>query len=121
MDETEAPVSLTQEEKNQALACHLLSLTGLVVPFGGLIGPLVMWLVKRDESAFVDAHGKEAVNFNITMMIAFFVAFLSMFVFIGFILLPIIGLFWLIMTIIAGIEAGNGKPYRYPLTIRFIN
>lgn len=109
-----------QEERSLGLACHLLALAGLVVPFGNVLGPLIMWLVKKDESAFVDDQGKEALNFNITISIAGFVAFLLLFVVIGGILLPIIGIFWLVMTIIAAVKANGGERYRYPLTIRLI-
>ena len=76
--------------------------------------------VKKDESAFVDDQGKEALNFNITISIAGFIAFLLMFVVIGGLLLPIIGIFWLVMTIIAAVKANGGERYRYPLTIRLI-
>jgi len=109
-----------QEERSLGLACHLLALAGLVVPFGNILGPLIMWLVKKDDSAFVDDQGKEALNFNITISIACFIAFLLMFVVIGGLLLPIIGIFWLVMTIIAAVKANGGERYRYPLTIRLI-
>ena len=109
-----------QEERSLGLACHLLALAGLVVPFGNILGPLIMWLVKKDDSAFVDDQGKEALNFNITISIAGFIAFLLIFVVIGGILLPIIGIFWLVMTIIAAVKANGGERYRYPLTIRLI-
>ncbi|KGD61654.1 hypothetical protein T9A_01603 [Alcanivorax jadensis T9] len=109
-----------QEERSLGLACHLLALAGLVVPFGNILGPLIIWLVKKDDSAFVDDQGKEALNFNITISIAGFIAFLLMFVVIGGLLLPIIGIFWLIMTIIAAVKANGGERYRYPLTIRLI-
>ncbi|WP_414430053.1 DUF4870 domain-containing protein [Alcanivorax sp. IL3] len=109
-----------QEERSLGLACHLLALAGLVVPFGNILGPLIMWLVKKDDSAFVDDQGKEALNFNITISIAGFIAFLLMFVVIGGLLLPIIGIFWLVMTIIAAVKANGGERYRYPLTIRLI-
>ena len=109
-----------QEERSLGLACHLLAMAGLVVPFGNILGPLIMWLVKKDDSAFVDDQGKEALNFNITISIAGFIAFLLMFVVIGGLLLPIIGIFWLIMTIIAAVKANGGERYRYPLTIRLI-
>lgn len=109
-----------QEERSLGLACHLLALAGLVVPFGNVLGPLIMWLVKKDESDFVDDQGKEALNFNITISIAGFIAFLLMFVVIGGLLLPIIGIFWLVMTIIAAVKANGGERYRYPLTIRLI-
>ncbi|MBQ23795.1 DUF4870 domain-containing protein [Alcanivorax sp.] len=109
-----------QEERSLGLACHLLAFVGMVFPFGNILGPLVIWLVKKDDSAFVDDQGKEALNFNITISIAGFVAFLLTFVVIGAILLPIIGIFWLVMTIVAAVKANGGEYYRYPLTIRLI-
>lgn len=114
------PQGPSKEECSQAMGCHLLSLIGLVIPFGSLIGPLVMWLVKKDESSFVDDQGKEAVNFNITMLIAFFVAFLLMFVAIGAVLMPVLFIFWVVMVIIAGLKANEGVAYRYPFTLRLI-
>ena len=109
-----------QEERSLGLACHLLAFVGMVFPFGNILGPLVIWLVKKDDSAFVDDQGKEALNFNITISIAGFVAFLLTFVVIGAVLLPIIGIFWLVMTIVAAVKANGGEHYRYPLTIRLI-
>ncbi|MEQ3722898.1 DUF4870 domain-containing protein [Alcanivorax sp.] len=109
-----------QEERSLGLACHLLAFVGMALPFGNILGPLVMWLIKKDDSAFVDDQGKEAVNFNITISIAGFVAFLLTFVVIGAFLLPVIGIFWLVMTIVAAVKANGGEYYRYPLTIRLI-
>ena len=109
-----------QEERSLGLACHLLAFVGMVFPFGNILGPLVIWLVKKDDSAFVDDQGKEALNFNITIAIAGFVAFVLTFVVIGAVLLPIIGIFWLVMTIVAAVKANGGEHYRYPLTIRLI-
>lgn len=110
----------SKEHTNIAMGCHLLALAGFVVPLGNVIGPLVLWQVKKDESGFVDDQGKEAVNFNITIAIAGFVAFVLTFLFIGFILLPVIGIFWLVMTIIAAMKASEGQTYRYPFTLRLI-
>ena len=120
-DATEQDNAPTKEERSLAMACHLLALIGFIVPFGNLVGPLVMWLVKKDESAFVDDQGKEAVNFNITMSIAGVVCVMLAFVVIGAILLPILGIFWLVVTIIAGLKANDGVAYRYPFTLRLIN
>ena len=109
-----------QEERSLGLACHLLAFVGMVFPFGNILGPLVIWRVKKDDSAFVDDQGKEALNFNITIAIAGFVAFLLTFVVIGAVLLPIIGIFWLVMTIVAAVKANGGEHYRSPLTTRLV-
>jgi len=103
------------------MLCHLLALCGLLgVPFGHIIGPLVIWLIKREESPFIDACGKEALNFQISMTLYIIVSALLAFVIIGFILLPAILLINLVLTIIASIKASEGTFYQYPLTIRFI-
>ncbi len=128
------PVPGSPQEKNLGLICHLLSLCGLLVsvvgipPIGlNIIGPLVLWLLKKAESPYLDAHGKEVLNFNISWSIymgACFVGFiLLVWILIGFLFLPlmfILGVAWLIFVIIGSIKASEGKLYRYPLTIRFI-
>ncbi len=112
--------SPTSEEKNWALGAHAAALIGFVIPFGSILGPLVVWLMKKDTMEFVDDHGKEALNFNITMALIMFVCFLLLFVVIGAFLLPIAILVWLIFTVIAMIEASKGNTYRYPFAIRLV-
>ncbi|HEY1683455.1 MAG TPA: DUF4870 domain-containing protein [Tepidisphaeraceae bacterium] len=102
------------------MLCHLFGLAGFVIPFGNIIGPLVAWLIKKDQYPFVDDQGKEAINFHITMAIALVCAALLMFVVIGFFLLPILALIGLIFSIIGGLEANKGRRYRYPFAIRLI-
>ena len=116
------PPAQTQEQQSRlwGMLCHLVALAGLVVPFGNVIGPLIVWLVKKDEFPFVNDQGKESLNFQISMTIYMFVAAASMLVLIGFILLPIVALVDVIFTIVAAIQANAGQPYRYPMTIRFI-
>jgi uncharacterized Tic20 family protein len=90
------------------------------LPFGNIIGPLVIWLIKKQDSPGVDAHGKESLNFQISMTLYTFLAGLSCFVFVGFVLLPAVLVANLVLIIIASIKASNGEFYRYPLTIRLI-
>ncbi len=100
---------------------HLLALCGFVgIPLGNIIGPLVLWLIKKDTMPFVDDQGKEALNFQISLTIYAFVAGLTMFVLIGFVLLPIVLIGGLVLIIMAAIAANEGKTYRYPFNIRFI-
>ena len=101
------------------ILCHLLALAGLSIPFGNVLGPLILWLVKRADSPYLDATGKEAVNFNITWAIYSALAALSILAFIGFVLFPLVSLTWIILVIVASLKASDGKIYRYPLTIRF--
>ncbi|HVF11445.1 MAG TPA: DUF4870 domain-containing protein [Abditibacteriaceae bacterium] len=114
----------TQEQQSRmwGMLCHLSALVALVgVPFGQIIGPLIVWLVKKDEFPFVNDQGKESLNFQISMTIYMLVAGASILFLIGLVLLPIVVVVDVIFTIIAAIQANTGQPYRYPLTIRFIN
>jgi len=110
----------SNEEKQWALFAHLSALIGFIIPFGSIIGPLIIWQVKKNEMPFVDDQGKEALNFQITMAIAVIVCIVLMFVLIGFLLIWIVGLLDLIFTIIAALAANNGQAYRYPLSLRLI-
>ena len=89
-------------------------------PFGNLIGPLVVWQVKKDQHAFIDEQGKEALNFQLTVAIAGIVCLLLMLVLIGFLLMGLLCIGTVVLTIIGGIKAGEGKHYRYPFCLRLI-
>jgi len=112
---------LTQDDRNMAMFCHLAAFGGVVVPFfGNLIGPLVVWQLKKEQSEFVDYHGKESLNFQITMAIAFFISFILSIIIIGFFLMLGLALFNLVVIIIASIKANDGLRYQYPFNFRFI-
>jgi len=109
------------DERMWAMFCHLAALSALLgIPFGNVVGPLIVWLIKRNEMPMVDEHGKKSLNFQITMAIAGAIAFLSVFVLVGFALLPAVAIFALICTIIAAVKASNGEQWDYPLSIKFI-
>jgi uncharacterized protein len=112
---------LSADEKNMAMLGHLSSLSGFIVPFGNLIGPLLVWQLKKDTMPFAAEQAKEALNFNITVAIAGIVAAISMFILIGFVLAPIVVIAWVVLSIIAGINAGKGENYRYPFTLRLVS
>lgn len=104
-----------------AMLCHLVSLLGLgSIPLANLLGPLILWLVKKDSHPFIDDQGKESLNFQITMMIIQFVAAATFCVGIGFILFPIVALYGIVMPIIAAVKSNKGERYRYPATLRLI-
>ena len=109
------------------MLCHLSALAGYVVPFGNVLGPLLVWQTKKNEFPSVEVHGKAALNFQLTVLIALFVgiiaAVLLSFVCIGFLLFPVvigIALCGLIFAIIAGIKANNGEAYRYPWSLTLV-
>lgn len=110
---------LTQTERNWAMACHLSALSGYIIPLGWIIGPLVIWLMKREEYEFVNHQGKEALNFQISVLIYGIVSAILCLLLIGFLLLFALAVFHLIMVIVASVKASSGIRYRYPLTIRF--
>ena len=108
------------EEKQWGMIAHLSALVGFVIPFGTVIGPLIVWQMKKADMPFVDDQGKEALNFQITVAIAAFVCLLLGFILIGFLLLPIVGIGAIVLTVIAGIKANEGEAYRYPVSWRII-
>ncbi|WP_462156921.1 DUF4870 domain-containing protein [Pseudoalteromonas sp. GB56] len=108
------------DENTMAMLCHLAALAGFIVPFGSILGPLVVWLVKKDEMPIVDRHGRDSLNFQLTMLIAYIVSFILIFAVIGVILLPIVALFSFIMVIVASIKAYEGKEFKYPLSFKFL-
>jgi len=102
--------------------CHASALLGVFLHFPGhLLGPLVVWLVKRHDSPEIDAHGKEALNFQISMLLYNVVAAFFCLILIGFVFLLVLWVLNAVFVIIAAVEASDGKFFRYPLTIRFIH
>jgi uncharacterized protein len=103
------------------ILCHASALLGLFFHFlGHIFWPLIVWILKRADSPEIDAHGKESLNFQLSMLIYDAVAVILCFVLIG---IPILVLLWVLNTvlvIVASIKASEGQLYRYPLTIRFI-
>jgi len=107
----------------------LAALAGYIgVPFGNILGPLVIWLIKRDEFPFVDDQGKEALNFQISVTIyGFALAIASVVMILSCILLPVALLLliaWMVLQLVliisAAVKASRGEYYRYPITIRFV-
>lgn len=113
------PIKRT-DENMWAMFCHLSAFAGYLIPFGNIIGPLVIWLIKRDEYPMVNDQGKEALNFQISLTIYVLISLILALVVIGFMLLIAIGIFNIVMIIMASIKANEGMLFRYPLAIRFI-
>ena len=113
--------STSSEVRTWSVLCHASALLGLFFHFfGHLLGPLIVWLIKRDLSPEVDANGKESLNFQISMLIYDIVAGILCIVLIG---IPILIALWILNTvfvIIASVKTSEGKFYRYPFTIRFL-
>jgi len=111
---------MPQNERNWGMACHLAALSGYIIPLGWVLGPLIVWLLKRDEYPFVHYNGKEAINFQISMLIYAVISAVLVLLLIGIVLLLIIVILHIVCTIVAAIKASNGEYFRYPLTIRFV-
>lgn len=105
---------VTQDEKNMALLAHLLT---FVTAF---LAPLIIWLMKKDQSSYIDHHAKEALNFQISLYIYGIVSSILVVILIGIVLLFALGVFAFIVILIATIKAAQGEYYRYPLCIRFL-
>lgn len=110
----------TQDERTWGMLAHLTAFSGFLIPLGSVIAPLIVWLVKRDQSEFVGDQGKEALNFNISVLLAGVVCGVLVWIFIGILLGVALFFYWLAMTIVAGIKASEGIRYRYPFTLRLI-
>ncbi len=109
------------DETMWAAFCHLGGLIGLAVFPGNVVIPLIIYLVYRDRYPFVNEHGKEALNFQISMTIYFIAATILVFLVVGIFLIIPLFIFDIVVSIVAAIKAGQGESYRYPLTIRFLN
>lgn len=107
-------VAVSKDSRTMALLAHILGI------FSSFLVPLIIWLIKKEEDAFVEDQAKEALNFQITIMIGWFVAVVLSFVAIGFLLFPVLMVGNLVLGIIAGMKANDGIAYRYPFTIRLI-
>jgi hypothetical protein len=111
----------TQDERTWGMLSHIAAFGLFLVPaLGCVLGPLIVWLIKRDQSQFVNDQGKEALNFNISFLLAGVVCGALVFVLIGILLGVALFFYWLAMTIVAGIKASEGIRYRYPFTLRLI-
>jgi uncharacterized Tic20 family protein len=122
MDQTPPPPPSTSSDvRTWCVLCHASALAGFFVPWAGhILGPLIIWLAKRGDSTEIDANGKESLNFQISMLIYNLIAGILCLVLIGFVILAILHLLNLVLVIVASIQAGEGKFYRYPLAIRLI-
>jgi len=121
--------ALDGNDRTWGTLVHLSSLLGLIIPFPfvNVIAPLVIWMMFRDESEFIDFHGKEALNFQISLLIYIFVGVILgvilALVLIGFLILAVIPfmiLFGVIAVIVAAVKANHGIRWEYPVSMRFI-
>lgn len=107
--------AVTQDEKTLGIVMHVLCLVGFPI-----LGPLIVWLVKKDQSSYLDRQGRELLNFQLSFLVYGFLSFLLCFILIGIPLLFAVGIATIVLTIIGIVNASEGKVYRFPLTIRLL-
>jgi uncharacterized protein len=111
---------LTDTERNWAMFCHLSAFAGYFFPFGGIIGPLVCWLSRKDESSWVDENGKASMNFNLSILLYCILMIPLCFIIVGFILIGFLLTLRIVCTIIASVQSSKGIRFKYPIAIPFI-
>jgi uncharacterized protein len=124
MVETPSPTAvatISKEERNWAMLAHLSGLLAFATLIGGVLGPLVMWMIRKDDMNFAADQAKEALNFQITVFVAGLIAGVMCLILIGFVLLGILVIVDLILMIIAAVKASEGVNYRYPFNLRLIS
>src|ERR1700716_2773505 len=117
------PTPITSSNvRTWCVLAHATALAGFFVPWAGhIVGPLVVWLAKRADSPEIDAHGKESINFQLSMLIWNAIAAILCLVLIGIPILIVLHILNIVFVIVASIQASEGKLYRYPFTIRLIS
>jgi len=117
----EQPQIDDKQSRTWAMVCHLSALAGYTcIPLANVIAPLIVWFLKKDEFPAVNEHGKEAINFQISILIYTIVSIFLFVVVIGIFLLPVVLVTNLVLIIVAAVKANEGQLYKYPLCIRFI-
>ncbi len=111
---------MSKEEQNWAVICHLSALSMYIIPFGMVLGPLIIWLVKKDASPFINVHGKAALNFQLSLFVYAIISGILIFVVIGAFLLIALAVMQIVCIVLAAVQASKGDYYNYPLSISFI-
>jgi hypothetical protein len=114
-------VYVSNEERTMAMLCHLSALAMFVIPFGSILGPLIVWLIKKDQYVEVDRQGKDALNFHLSMLIYSIVGGILVFLLIGIFVLLVLAILRLVFIIVASVKSNSGERFAYPLALRFIS
>lgn len=117
---SEPGASVSSEERTWGMVAHLSALLGFFTIIGSILAPLVIWLIKKDESTFVGENAREALNFNITVLIAGIACAILVVIGVGVLLALVLGVYWLVMTILAAVKASEGNIYRYGISLRLV-
>lgn len=113
-------IELSESERNWAMLCHLSAFAGFFFPFGGIIGPLICWLSRKDDSHWIDWNGKASLNFQISLLLYMVLSIPLVIIVVGIPILIFLGFLKVICIIIGSIKASKGEEFKYPLSIPFI-
>ncbi len=113
-------VAPTESERSRSMAIHLCGLLAFVIAPVAIVIPLVLWLTKKDESAYINDHGREAMNYNLSIWLYAVISTILMLVCVGYFLLAGLVVFDIVIMIVAAVQANGGHYFRYPITIRFV-
>jgi len=119
-DEQPQSIERSKDECTWAMLSHFSALCMFIFPFGNILAPLIIWLIKKEEIPFVEDQAKEVLNFQISMTIYMIGSFILFLLLIGIPIFIGLGIFNVIITIVAGIKANDGKAYRYPINLRLV-
>jgi len=111
---------LSESERNWAMLCHLSAFAGFFFPFGSIIGPLICWLSRKDESEWVNENGKSSMNFQLSILLYIILAIPLCFILIGIPIIIFLEILKVICIIIGSVKSSKGEKFRYPLSIPFI-
>jgi uncharacterized protein len=111
---------LSETERNWAMLCHLAAFAGFFFPFGGVIGPLICWLSRKDESSWVNENGRASLNFQLSILLYMVLVIPLCFIIVGIPIIIILGVLKVVCIIIGSIKAAKGEEFRYPISIPFI-
>ena len=120
IDDPHAPLLADPRERKWSQLAHASALLGILVPLLNIVGPLMVWLMKKGTLPQAAEEAREALNFNITVTLVAVLCLLLTLVAIGFFLLILLGIAWISLTIVAIVATGSGRPYRYPFTMRLV-
>jgi len=120
-DAPPVPPAPSAEARKWAMLCHYAAFAWFLAPMvGNVVGPLVVWQLKRESDPYVDEQGREALNFQLTLSLALMICGVLAWLLIGFPLMLLVSVIGLVLTVIAGIKANEGRPWRYPFCLRFL-
>ncbi len=112
--------TVSEDDRTWGSLAHVSALCGMLIPFGSLLGPLIIWRTRGQRTPFVGDQALEAVNFNISVAIGFVVCLALVWLLIGILMVFALVIYWIVMTVVATLKAGEGHTYRYPLSLRLI-